>query len=446
MAWECEDEPEVASEHDSESCLPMVWTRTDRSATSADRDSEKWGGLSPLDAVLARRASKRLSFKHGNNDAMMQRIASALEEQGFAHSLSKASSGSPAPLRALASDGSGVIRESFSDDEGEGVLPPAPRCTQQPQLISAQQRSLSGFSAPIPRSAVRRNSQLAFAEKRNSCVIVDWDDTIFPTTWVREDCGMLWREPMHRQLELGPRRNLIESLLGKLLTRLEDFFDQATAHANVFIVTLAKRPWVEMSVTNFMPELAKTVLHREDIKIIYAQEYAEGLNQQYARDEFMSNEEVKNFWSNVKGAAITKELDEFHNIYGASWKNVLSLGDSDFERFGTIAAGRNYMRRELGEDGKVLTTGATSEGISKDGHVMRLRTKTLKMLDEPTVEELTAEITLLCRWLPHMVQKDSGFDIELDSTEDNAALSAINKEITGEDEELSWKVLAGMEG
>lgn len=423
----------------SEGGLPIGWTKTDRSVTT-DRDSEAWGGLSPLDALMVpRRSSKRLSYTHGNNEALMRKIASVLDmdrmsmTHSMSHTMSKSTSIGPAMRRNI-SDGSAVIKEVVSDaeeDEPPGAMGPA---------MSAQ-RSLQ---VPIARSAIRRDSQWAFAEKSNTCVIVDWDDTIFPTTWVREDCGMYWRDPLQQQLEAGPRRDLIESLLGKLLRRIEDFFDEATQCTNVFIVTLAKRPWVEMSIRNFMPELATTILNRPEIRIIYAQEYAEGADRQYARSEFMSNEEVKSFWSNVKGAAITQELDEFHRRHNASWKNVISLGDSDFERFGTIAAGAEYMKRELGENGQVLTTGATAEGLTKDGHKVKLRTKTLKMLDEPTVEELTAEITLLHRWLPHMVQRDCGFDIELDNTEDNEHLMAIDKDITGEETELSWKILAGM--
>merc|ERR1711957_84004 len=126
-------------------------------------------------------------------------------------------------------------------------------------------------------------------------------------------------------------------------------------------------------------------------------------------------------------------------------KNVISLGDSDFERYGTLAAGQDYMRREM-EGGSVTVESAhTAEGVSKDGHLKRLRVKTVKMLDKPTVLELTAELSILRRWLPPIVQRDSGFDLEIEGTESDEALIDLHRQVTGEvDAALSWRDLAGM--
>mmetsp|Transcript_62525 Transcript_62525/g.173292 ORF Transcript_62525/g.173292 Transcript_62525/m.173292 type:complete len:263 (+) Transcript_62525:1507-2295(+) len=261
---------------------------------------------------------------------------------------------------------------------------------------------------------------------------------------------MNWRSTLESQLEPGPRKTLIISLLDKLLERAVEFFHEAAKHANIFIVTLARRPWVEVSLQNFLPGL-QDLLREMDLKVIYAQEYVdERMAQEYSRDEFKSSEESKKFWTQVKGEAIARELDEFHRRNNTSWKNIISLGDSDFERYGTISAGEDYMRREMAGS-KVLRTGVTpdgythtSEGVSTDGHLKRLRTKTVKLLGEPTIEELTAELTLLKSWLPHMVQKDGGFDIELDCTDDNERLRDLNRQVTGADEELTWEELAGM--
>merc|ERR1712039_216170 len=108
------------------------------------------------------------------------------------------------------------------------------------------------------------------------------------------------------------------------------------------------------------------------------------------------------------------------------------------ERYGTINAGEDYMRRDA-EGSTILETRpeedggtgyrdrATSATISKDGHLKRLRTKTVKMLGEPTVEELTAQLVLLTMWLPYMVRKDGGFDVEIEGTDDDARLNEMHK-------------------
>eukprot|EP00929_Paragymnodinium_shiwhaense_P051659 TRINITY_DN25957_c0_g1_i1.p1 TRINITY_DN25957_c0_g1~~TRINITY_DN25957_c0_g1_i1.p1 ORF type:complete len:404 (-),score=108.42 TRINITY_DN25957_c0_g1_i1:198-1409(-) len=311
----------------------------------------------------------------------------------------------------------------------------------------SQRRKNSGSNNLFPpgfNACVRRNSQQAFAEKKHTTLLLDWDDTVFPTTWVRNDCGMNWKLPLEDQLEAGPRKTLIKDLLATFLTVVETFMDEACASANVFIVTLARRPWVEISTTNFLPGLGGKIRDHH-VKVIYAQEYVtEKEMQEYQRDEFLSTDETKDFWTRVKSEAISREVGMYHEKLDMSWKNLISLGDSDFERYGTIAAGEEYIRRGT-EGGSLLTTGATSEGVSKDGHLKRLRTKTVKMLCEPTIEELTAELVLLRRWLPYMIRQDSGFDIVLDSTEDDVQLRELHKQITGEDEDLSWQRLAGVE-
>mmetsp|Transcript_117570 Transcript_117570/g.379441 ORF Transcript_117570/g.379441 Transcript_117570/m.379441 type:complete len:503 (+) Transcript_117570:109-1617(+) len=353
-------------------------------------------------------------------------------------------------------------RRSFSSLEAKELPLPAAATAAQAcpsdsedglygdEPLVSPQSSMGAASASLPMRCVRRNSQSCYAEKLHTSLLLDWDDTIFPTTWVRRDCGMNWRLSLDAQLEPGARRTLISTLLDKLLDRAVEFISEASTYANIFIVTLARRPWVEMSLQNFLPKL-KGVIEALSLKVIYAQEYVdESMAKDYSEDEFKSSDEVMQFWTRVKGEAIARELDELHKRNDTSWKNIISLGDSDFERYGTMAASEDYMRREM-EGGKVLCTdftadghSHTAEGVSKDGHLKRVRTKTVKMLSEPTVEELTAELALLKSWLPHMVRKDCGFDIELDCTDDDERLRELHKQVTGEYEQLSWEELAGM--
>lgn len=352
------------------------------------------------------------------------------------------------PLDVFASRGQRSGRKSSisSCSSGEGFEEASIEDTHlQPRVSNTIGSPDNLFTAKFEGAPSRRNSQAAYAEKNHTALILDWDDTIFPTTWVRDDCGMNWRLPLDQQLELeGRRRPIIQGLLAKLLDRAELFFREATQLANCFIVTLARRPWVDASMENFLPSLSR-IISIYNLKVIYAQEYVtEALSEGFSGgDGFRASEEVEQFWIRVKAEAIGKELEDFHRKQRVSWKNIISFGDSNFERYGTMAAGEDYMRKET-EGGMIFTTGSTAEGISKDGQLRKLRTKTLKMLSGPTVEEMTAELTLLTRWLPHMVKQDSGFDIEIDNTDDDVKLRALHKHITGEDARLSWMELAGL--
>lgn len=302
---------------------------------------------------------------------------------------------------------------------------------------------LTGYAASI-----RRNSQQVFAERMHTALVLDWDDTLFPTTWVRDDCKLDCRHNLYQQPYMcaGGRRDTVESFLLKHVVRAQEFLAEAAGVANIFIVTLAKRGWVDMTIRNFLPGLEHSIKHHAP-KVIYAQEFAkeEDLSRFITNAGNHPPEEIAAFWTRVKGDAISKELEEFHRKLDASWKNVISLGDSDFERHGTMAAGQDYMRREM-EGGSVRQAGPhTAEGVSKDGHLKRLRVKTIKMLDKPTVLELTAELTLLRRWLPHIVQRDAGFDVEIEGTDDDQVLIELNRQVTGAtDRSLSWRDLAGM--
>eukprot|EP00927_Polykrikos_kofoidii_P026514 TRINITY_DN2358_c0_g1_i2.p1 TRINITY_DN2358_c0_g1~~TRINITY_DN2358_c0_g1_i2.p1 ORF type:complete len:574 (+),score=114.14 TRINITY_DN2358_c0_g1_i2:40-1722(+) len=293
-------------------------------------------------------------------------------------------------------------------------------------------------------TAVRRDSQLAFAEKMNTTLILDYDDTIFPTTWIRGDCGLSSRKSLASQVEDPSRRELIEGLLAKLHDRLVTLFDEAEEVANIVVVTLAKRPWVTVSAQTFMPKLANLIEDR-GIRVIYAQEFVTPeMRRDYSMQEFQSSDDVSKFWTKAKAKAISAALSENYGSYGASWKNIISFGDSDFERYALIAAGEDYMRKEL-EAGEVVSTGSTACGVSKGGHLKKLRTKTVKMLAEPTVHELIAEATLLGMWMKCIVKKEHGFDLEIENSDDDERLSELHEFMTGDENcELSWPVLAGM--
>lgn len=58
--------------------------------------------------------------------------------------------------------------------------------------------------------------------------------------------------------------------------------------------------------------------------------------------------------------------------------------------------------------------------------------KPFKMLDEPTVEELTVEVDMLKAWLPLMVKLDSSFDVNLNNADDPEVLKSIDNTLRGQ--------------
>lgn len=273
----------------------------------------------------------------------------------------------------------------------------------------------------------RRNSQDQFSSKGQTIQIFDWDDTLFPTTWVRHYMQLSWRLPVDEQPIADVQKRKIKLALNELASEVEQFIQLAMLRGKVVIVTLAKIPWVGLSCENFFPRIGK-LIKDNDIRIVYAQEaqYTDGPPQQPPSDP----ESQEKFWTAKKQMAIQREVEAFYSQYeGQSWKNVISIGDSDFERRATYDTMKSYQ----GNDLKVSSSRGEEDMMCMSGtvgnHYKRLRTKTIKMYDSPRIKDLELEIQLLKKWLPSLVALDSGLDVDL---EDDERLAETHRLLTGE--------------
>jgi len=176
------------------------------------------------------------------------------------------------------------------------------------------------------------------------------------------------------------------------------------------------------------------VIDSLSLQIIYAQE-GNPVDNNKAR--MMSSLEAEQYWSGMKGKAIAREISNFYSQYeNQSWKNVISIGDSDFERLGTMNVMGEYARARGIDDTKAKIASAPQLQDSKlpvslaegevDGHFYRVRTKTFKMLDEPTSDELIIQLHQLNEWLPFMVALDDGLDVNVDKLRDKTSIGVID--------------------
>lgn len=88
------------------------------------------------------------------------------------------------------------------------------------------------------------NPQIGF---KTTVIILDWDDTLLPSSWVTQ-CGHRLDEPL--MLDEGTKQELkrLENSVSMLLTRL-------VAQGNIVIITNAETGWVELSCSKFMPQV-----------------------------------------------------------------------------------------------------------------------------------------------------------------------------------------------
>jgi hypothetical protein len=135
--------------------------------------------------------------------------------------------------------------------------------------------------------------------KTKTLIILDWDDTLFPTTWITSN-------------EINLKNNIdtdkfkgyflqVDIDLYNLLTRLQQC-------GTVIIVTNALLPWIKLSST-ILPKTSKIL---NQIKIISA------------RGDYQSRSTNPMDWKKLAFESIVQEM-------GKKINNIISVGDAEYE-------------------------------------------------------------------------------------------------------------------
>lgn len=335
--------------------------------------------------------------------------------------------------------GTGLTKEHYRIPASEGLGP----CDLR-EVLSDTSRVQAVPDPPMEERCCRRNSQESFSQKHQTVLVFDWDDTLFPSTYIRGDLRLSLRMPLRLQNISEDKRSKVRDNLSMCTQRVEQLLKLACSMGKVVLLTLARQPWVTDSCAYFYPGIGE-LIKALDIKIVYAQQ---GNHVDYNKLAMMSDDDTEAYWSKMKGEAIGKEVQAFYSQYeGQSWKNVISIGDSDFERLGTIHATEEYMRRQgiaisrpgspsrkaAGDRSELVShsSAALGTGVVRGQHY-RVRTKCFKLVDQPTVNELLVQLDMLIQWLPLMVRLDNSFDVEFGSINDLGKIKAIETTLRGE--------------
>jgi len=181
------------------------------------------------------------------------------------------------------------------------------------------------------------------------------------------------------------------------------------------------------------------LLNDSQITIVYAIESHRALLKPEEKKKQHSDFPTSH-WAWVKGKAISQEMDRFYSQYkGQTWKNVISIGDSDFERYGTLGATSAYVQKHFGRnfttEGEAYIQGWQRfdndadwrEGLEgvHEGHIFKVRTKVLKLKDAPAPSDLAREVAQLSRWFPSIVFFDGCLSLCIDGLNDETFASAI---------------------
>jgi len=191
-------------------------------------------------------------------------------------------------------------------------------------------------------------------------IIFDWDDTLFPTTWLQRE-GCLEDESVPISTSQAAQLQLLSEHVKATL-------DLAKARAKVVIVTNAQEGWVDLSCSKFMPALQHSL---------------RGVDVMSARSSF--EQEHKHFeW---KCLAFAKQVKDFYGTCPSGHRrNILSLGDSLHEQ-------------------RALT--------SVTQCVPNCLAKSIKFMEKPEVQQLIDEHEILIGVLQDVIDDEGSLDLEV---------------------------------
>jgi len=240
------------------------------------------------------------------------------------------------------------------------------------------------FDMHMVAGRVSSGSQRQYADPDQTIIIYDWDDTLCPSSCLKRFSQFDRKGRLAARLD-GPTR----SELGMLADQVAPLLRFSMAMGKVVIVTNARRPWVDISCSNFLPALKSTL---KNIPVIYALELVKD-----AQLQQLEKEDSGKLLTETKARAMKAAVTEFYSRYPRqSWKNVVSIGDALFEH----AA----IRQVVGE---------------RPMQTRKCRTKTVKLLEGPSIAGLVVQLSIVESWLAKIVQVDGDVDIDMSANEDS---------------------------
>eukprot|EP00404_Azadinium_spinosum_P042756 CAMPEP_0180834944 /NCGR_PEP_ID=MMETSP1038_2-20121128/78118_1 /TAXON_ID=632150 /ORGANISM="Azadinium spinosum, Strain 3D9" /LENGTH=420 /DNA_ID=CAMNT_0022878195 /DNA_START=232 /DNA_END=1492 /DNA_ORIENTATION=+ len=334
--------------------FPYQLARAPRTPQSRKRHED-------IGALLIRLASKKRPAPQGES---ARGAAGQLPIDPLAGSPSATLSAlPPAPLASTPSAPSSLTRSNSLPslkllDLGSASIESIEESTQKTVAGDAEAESYSSPSRPLARLS-----------QEDTVIIFDWDDTLFPTWYISEVIIPCLPPGVSEDSCLQPDSPFRETMVNG---------HRHSVHAAMGVCSAARYlPSIDLEA--FLTEL--------QIPIMYARECI--------RKPFVSMAQVEegvNVLTIAKQAAMQKALKK---LYGKrEWKNVISIGDSIVER--------DAITEVLWSHGAHLANPPCC--------------KTVKLMEEPSVEQLGAELTLLGMWLRSMASFNGDFDVNMDDS------------------------------
>eukprot|EP00930_Biecheleria_cincta_P086211 TRINITY_DN75539_c0_g1_i1.p1 TRINITY_DN75539_c0_g1~~TRINITY_DN75539_c0_g1_i1.p1 ORF type:complete len:274 (+),score=50.33 TRINITY_DN75539_c0_g1_i1:104-925(+) len=197
-------------------------------------------------------------------------------------------------------------------------------------------------------------------------ILIDWDDTILPTTWLHLQ-GLLGADGSINALKMSSQQR---TLLHELESKVTQVLWSAMSHGRVVVVTNAVEGWVQASSSAFMPDLCR-VLDQLDVISARSMYECDGDASPFSWKQLA--------FADVLDAAFDERLQ-------SAQQHVISIGDSMCEHAALTA-----MREK------------------SNSHYA----KSLKLMERPSIEVLIEEHSVMSDTLEFLAYHEGHLDLEL---------------------------------
>lgn len=293
----------------------------------------------------------------------------------------------------------GQCSSEESEERRSAALARLAKITKQRQMDRDDHRRVAQAggkqkfrSTPAAPSSevLAENAGILVADLRDSsCIIFDWDDTLFPTWYV---------DSVVKPCSLEENSSMAPLFLESMASHaalVKKLLQTARKFARVAIVTLAARPWVQTMATKYWLDFSfEELLSELEVPVFYAREYL-------AKAEIASfkgrQDEGVNLYVVAKRKAMLKCLSKFKKVSGCSANNIISVGDA-------------FMEHE-----------AMKEVVwAMDDHTF---CKSVLFVQSPPISTLTKEVETLIGSMGRLVAVQDDFDLDMQNEKDVLRMS-----------------------
>lgn len=276
----------------------------------------------------------------------------------------------------------------LDDDSPMSATPPG----VDVEMMDVEDEALGWIPPPAsdgqPVSPVSEPDRDADADRARTLIVLDYDDTLFPTTELRR---------------LGYTTTVTEDLPDEEVAEIREIEDQAirlvelcSQYGSVILLTNAEGRWLRLSTSSYMPRLHKQL--ELFSRTVYGREFSETCPDDPGKWKELALRDVLH--------SVKHELRDDQAI------RLVSVGDSTFER---------QAAKDAGADSNSF------------GNV---EVKTVKMMDLPTFSLLKRQLEVLCLALAPILDQRGPMDVEV-ACNDSEQAQAVDDGRPSSDAELN---------